>query len=133
MLESINLWAVIIAAASAFVLGGIWYSPVLFGSIWKHEAGVVIDETRTGHGAVVYILSFLLSLIAAAAFALLLGEEPDFKFAVGAGFITGLCWVATSFGINYLFASRSVKLFLIDAGYHTLQFTLYGAILGTWH
>jgi len=49
------------------------------------------------------------------------------------GFGAGLCWVATSFGINYLFAGRSLKLWLIDGGYHTLQFTLYGLVLGLWH
>jgi len=134
MLEAINIWAVIIAAASAFILGGIWYSPLLFGNIWKHEAGIKMSQHKAGHGALVYVLSVLLSLISAVAFALLLGDKtPPFSFAVGMGFITGLCWVATSFGINYLFAGRSVKLFLIDGGYHTLQFTLYGVVLGLWH
>ena len=50
-----------------------------------------------------------------------------------AGFSAGLCWVASSFGINYLFARRSLRLFLIDGGYHTLQFTLIGVILALWH
>jgi len=29
-------------------------------------------------------------------------------------------------------AQRSLKLWLIDGGYHTLQFTLYGLIIGLW-
>ena len=45
----------------------------------------------------------------------------------------GLAWVAMSFGINYAFAQRSLKLWLIDAGYHVLQFTLYGLVIGLWH
>jgi hypothetical protein len=45
----------------------------------------------------------------------------------------GLAWVATSFGINYAFAQRSFKLWLIDGGYHVLQFTVYGLVLGLWH
>ena len=48
-------------------------------------------------------------------------------------FLTGLAYVAMSFGINYAFAGRSFKLWLIDGGYHTLQFTLYGLVLGLWH
>jgi hypothetical protein len=28
---------------------------------------------------------------------------------------------------------RSLKLFLINGGYHTLQYTLIGLILGVWH
>jgi hypothetical protein len=52
---------------------------------------------------------------------------------VHAGFMVGVAFVATSFAINYAFAQRSLKLWLIDGGYHTLQFTLYGLILGLWH
>jgi hypothetical protein len=41
--------------------------------------------------------------------------------------------VAASFGINYLFERRSLKLFLINGGYHTLQFTIIGLLLALWH
>lgn len=58
-----------------------------------------------------------------------LGPDPELGLGVGAGVAAGAGWVATSYGINYLFAQRSLTLFFIDAGYHTLQFTLYGAIL----
>lgn len=50
-----------------------------------------------------------------------------------AGFSAGLCWVAGSFGINYLFEQRPLSLFLTNGGYHTLQYTLIGLILGLWH
>ena len=38
-MADINLWAVLLAAASAFLLGGIWYGP-LFKHAWCREAGV---------------------------------------------------------------------------------------------
>jgi hypothetical protein len=129
----INYWAVLVAAASAFLLGGLWYSPALFGAIWKREAGVSRDQPKTGHGPIVFAVSFLFSLIAATVFALFLGSEPPLAHAVRDGLTIGACWVATSFGINYQFANRTFKLFLIDAGYHVAQFTLYGVILGLWH
>ena len=50
--------------------------------------------------------------------------------AVSAGFSAGLCWVAASYGITYLFEHRQLKLWLVNGGYHTLQFTLFGAIIG---
>jgi len=53
--------------------------------------------------------------------------------AVGAGFSAGLCWVGASYGINYLFERRPFSLWAINAGYHTLQFTLFGLILGIIH
>lgn len=132
-MEQINYWAVVAAAASAFLLGGLWYSPALFGVIWKKEAGVTYDQSQHVHGPIVFAVSFLFSLIAATVFAWFLGPEPPLSAAVRDGLAIGACWVATSFGINYQFANRTFKLFLIDAGYYVVQFTLYGVILGLWH
>ncbi len=78
--------------------------------------------------ATIFGLSLLLSLIAAFVFGLFLGPHPAMVLALGAGFSAGLCWVAASFGINYLFERKSLKLFLINGGYHTCQFTLYGLV-----
>ncbi|MBD9370041.1 DUF1761 domain-containing protein [Xanthomonas sp. XNM01] len=131
MLAQLNVWAILAAAVSAFVLGGIWYGP-LFKRVWCREAGVDPDKPN-GHPAAIFGGAFVLSLVAAAVFALFLGPAPAPGLAIGAGVAAGLCWVAASFGINYLFAGRSLRLWLIDGGYHTLQFTLYGLILGLWH
>ncbi len=46
------------------------------------------------------------------------------------GFGVGLGFVATSVGVNYLFARKSFKLFLIDGGYWTVVYTVMGAIFG---
>jgi hypothetical protein len=58
-----------------------------------------------------------------------LGAQPERMIGAIAGF--GIA--ATSFGINYQFANRSFKMWLIDGGYHTAQFILFGLVLGLWH
>jgi len=134
-MPELNLWAVLAAAFASFLLGGIWYS-VLFPKVWDREvwAGVPGEHRlKSRNPAVVFDVGFLLSLIAASVFAMFLGPAPELGFAVGAGAAAGLGWVATSLGINYLFSARSLTLWFIDAGYHTLQFTLFGLILGLWH
>jgi hypothetical protein len=131
-MPEVNLLAVVAAAVAAFVIGGLWYGP-LFLKVWSSEAGVSEAQMRERHPALVFGLAFLLSLVAAFVFAIFLGPRPEFGFAVGAGFAAGLFWVSAAFGINYLFAHRSLKLFLIDAGYNTLFFTAIGAVLGAWH
>ena len=128
-MPEVNWLAVVVAAASAFVLGGLWYGP-LFLKTWSREAGIAVDSNKR-HPAAVFGGAFLLSLLAAWAVAALIGRaEPSLLFAVHVGLLAGVCFVATSFGINYLFAGRSLKLWLIDAGYHVLQFTLYGLVIG---
>lgn len=130
-MQDLNWLAVLAAAISAFVLGGIWYGP-LFKDVWCREAGIDLDA-QAGHPARVFGVSFIAALVAAAAFAFFVGPGPALGTAVHAGFATGLAFVAMGFAINYSFAGRSLKLWLIDGGYHTLQFTLYGLILGLWH
>ncbi len=131
-MDGINLFAVVAAAVSAFVLGGLWYSPLLFGKAWQKLAGVS-DETAAQGAGLVFGGAFVLSLVAEYVFAMFLGPKPALDFGLFAGASAGLCWVAASFGINYLFERRPLALFLINGGYHTLQFTLYGLILGLWH
>jgi hypothetical protein len=87
---------------------------------------------KQGHPAIVFGLAYVLSFIAAGLLAKYLGPNPEFATAVSAGLSVGLGFVACSFGINYLFGGRSLKLWLIDAGYHTLQFTLFGVVFGLW-
>lgn len=121
--------AVIAAAVSAFVLGGIWYGP-LFQKKWMEYNGMTEEDAQSGHPAMIFGGAFILSLIAAFVFAMFLGPEPGVQFATSAGLGAGLCWVAASLGINYLFARKPLGLWLIDGGYMTVQFTLYGLMIG---
>jgi hypothetical protein len=132
-MEQINVLAVIVAAASSFLLGGLWYSPKLFGTVWNRENGSDPKGGKGGHPAKVFGLSFIFSLLAAFAFAWWLGAAPALGDAVMRGFAVGFGMVAASFGINYQFANRSTLLLLVDGGYHTMQFLIFGLILGAWH
>lgn len=127
----LNWLAVIAAAVSAFVLGGIWYGP-LFKKAWCREAGIDPDSAPS-HAARIFATAFGCSLLSALMFAVFLGHDADAGQGFGAGFVVGLFFVSMSFGINYAFAQRSLKLWMIDAGYHIAQFCLYGLILGAWH
>ena len=126
-----NWVAAIAAAVSSFVLGGIWYGP-LFKRAWCREAGIDPD-TAPKHPARIFATAFVCSLLAALMFANFLPPTATAADGLGAGFVVGLFFVAMSFGINYAFAQRSLKLWMIDAGYHIVQFCLYGLILGAWH
>lgn len=129
-MPEINFLAVVIAALSAFVLGGLWYSPLLFASKWAALTGQSPEKLQSGSMPMIFTGAFLLSLISAFVFAMFLGPDPALPFAVSAGFSAGLFWVAAGLGIIYLFERRPMGLWLINGGYLTLQFTLYGLVLG---
>lgn len=127
----VNWFAVIVAAFSSFLLGGVWYA-ALFAKAHQRAAGLSDEQVHGGNKALIFGGSFVLALIASAMFAVFLGGEIDLLTGAMYGFSAGLCWVATSFGMNYLFEHKNLRLFLINGGYHTLQFTLIGMILGGW-
>jgi len=129
-MPEVNWLAVLAATVAAFVLGGLWYSPVLFAKKWQAAAGLSDEQLKSGNAALIFGGSFVLAFIASACFAMFLGPNPGLNFGASTGFAAGLCWVATSFGINGLFQRERLSLVLINAGYHTLQFTLIGTILG---
>ena len=132
-MPEVNIWAVLAAAVATFLIGGLWYSPVLFAKVWQREAGLSDERLRGGNPGLIFGLGFVLALLAAFVFAMFLGPRPALAFATAAGFAAGLAWVAASLGIIYLFERRSLALFLINGGYVTLAFTAIGAILGAWH
>lgn len=123
----INPLAVALAALSTFVLGGLWYS-VLFGKRWQRAAAVTDESLRSG-SARVFIGSFALALVMAASLAGFVGSGGA-VFGAAAGLAVGVTWVAAAFGINYLFERRPVILFVINASYNIVAFTIMGAIVG---
>ena len=129
-MPDVNWIAVLLCGVSSLALGGIWYSPALFAKSWQRAAGLSEEQAQSGNMAMIFGGAFLLSLLAAAVFAMFIGPNFGVGPATAAGFSAGLCWVAASFGINYLFERRPLRLWLINGGYHTLQFTLFGLILG---
>jgi hypothetical protein len=130
-LDSINYFAVLVAALSAFIIGGLWYS-VLFAKAWMVENNFKEETLRNSNMAKIFGGSFILSLIISFVLALFLGPDRDALIGTLAGFMAGVFWVATAMGITYLFERKSMKLFLINAGYHVLTFTIMGLILGVW-
>ncbi len=127
-----NIWAVLFAALSTFLIGGLWYSPALFGKAWMRENGFTEESLKGGNMAKIFGLAFLLAIVAAVNLAMFIG--PENKPVMGAlwGFLAGFGWVATFVGTHYLFERRSFKLFLVNAGYSIVALTLMGAILAAW-
>ncbi len=131
-LSKLNYLAIVVAALSAFVVGGVWYSPILFGNVWMKEAGISEQEARTRKMGIVFGVSFLLSLLISLNLATFLAGPPNLAWGIAAGALAGIGWVTTAMGITYLFEARSPKLFLVNAGYHAVTFMLMGGILGVW-
>jgi hypothetical protein len=127
-----NWIAIVVAAASSFALGGLWYSNALFGAAWNREAGRDPKQPDGRHPARVFGAAIAFALVAAVAYAWLVPPPAGATQAAAQGLAVGAGLVAASFGINYQFGGRSTTLLLIDGGYHALQFLVYGLVIGLW-
>jgi len=76
MILDVNWPAVLVSAVATFVLGGVWYGPLFGRALRAAEGQVEPQPGRQKHPAIVYGLSFVLMLIAAAALAIAVGPDP---------------------------------------------------------
>ncbi|MES1225342.1 MAG: DUF1761 domain-containing protein [Bacteroidota bacterium] len=131
-MSTINWLAILVAGISAFVLGGVWYSPALFGNAWMKENNMTVDDVKKGNKGKIFGWSFFLSLVMSANLGMYL-NAPGINLSQGIlyGFLTGV-WIFCGIAIVALFEHKSARYIFINGGYMLLGLTLMGAIIGVW-
>jgi len=99
----LNYLAIVLSALSTFILGGLWYSPAVFGKAWMRENGFTEDDLKKGNMLKIFGLAFVLALVSAINLAMFMGPEKDVTMGAVYGFAAGFGWVATFVGTHYLF------------------------------
>ena len=130
----VNWLAVVLAAACGFVVGGIWYGPIM-GKKWMGAVGLSEEQIKQGNMGLIYGGAFAFSLIASWAlahtFASYASYGADLSVAakVMTAFGVALGFILPAIGTNYLFSQKGKTLFFIDAGYWLLFYTAMGLVL----
>ena len=127
-------WPAILAAAvSAFVIGGLWYSPVLFGKAWMRANGFTDQDVAKGNQAKIFGVSFIFTLIMAINLAMFLADaKTTAAWGATAGFLAGFGWIALGIGVVALFERRPWSYIFVNGGYVTVALTVMGLIIGAW-
>jgi hypothetical protein len=127
-----GMWwlAIIAATVVAFLIGGIWYSPAVFGRQWMLLNGFTEHDLGRRSMGRVFGLSFLLALVMTVNLAMFLGPSPSIGFCIAAGAAAGIGWSAAGLGIIYLFEGRPLRLWLINGGYQAVTLAAIGGVLG---
>jgi len=132
-MDSLNWLAVLTAGISAFVLGGVWYSPALFGNAWMKENNLTEDDIKKSNKAKVFGWSLILSLIMAVNLGMYLSNTPDLDLKMGLiyGLLAGV-WVFCGIAIVALFEQKTARYIFLNGGYCLVALGIMGAILGAW-
>lgn len=133
MEPEVNHLAAVVAALSTFLIGGLWFSPILFGKAWQKENNLSDEDLKKGNTAKILGLSFIFSLLMSYNLAFFLGD-PSIDISMGTfyGFLTGFGWVAMAIFIIGQFERKTWRYMLINGGYMIIAFTIMGAIIGAW-
>ena len=129
--------AVIVATLVHFILGGLWYSPLLFANKFLQLVNWTPEQVRQmesqSHAkelVIAFVMSFLLVYI--------LAHFVQYTKATNAiGGIQTAFWLWLGFIVTtqvplVLFERRSFGLFLINVGYQFVGCALAGVILAVW-
>ena len=131
---NVNLWSVIVAAVVAFVLGGLWYSPLLFGKKWMKLSKMSEKDMKGTNAHLSYLGTLIISLVTAYILAVFVGYAGAMTFSSGmlAGFWVWLGFVATkSFG-GVLWEKKPFALWVLNSGYDLLSLLLMAGIIAVW-
>jgi Protein of unknown function (DUF1761) len=141
-MEQMNWLAILAAGVLAFVIGGIWYSPLLFGKAWMRENNFTEEQLKQSNKGRIFGWAILLTLLMAANLGMFLADGPRDcpencvqKVTVGwgamAGFLSGI-WTFCAIAIHSLFEMKSWRLILINGGYSLVTLVVMGSIIGLW-
>jgi hypothetical protein len=139
---AINWLAVVVAGLCSFVVGGIWYSPGLFGKIWMKYNQLTEELLKKKKKGKIVIWTLLFSFLMSANLAMFLSRPPaeclggcapelNMPWGAAAGFLAGI-WTFGAIVIHSLFEQRSWRVILINGFYSMISLTLMGAIIGVW-
>jgi hypothetical protein len=133
LVTDINYLRILVAAVASFIIGGLWYSPVLFGNYWlkqKKFSPQKMKNMKKG-AALGYFWGFIMAIITA----LVLDQ---FIQAIGVTTISrGILvafWAWVGFYLTTLVGSmiwegNSKGLFFVNAGYWLVNLLVMGIVL----
>ncbi|MDO8648921.1 MAG: DUF1761 domain-containing protein [Candidatus Peregrinibacteria bacterium] len=131
----VNFIAMLVAVAASMVIGGIWYSPLLFADVWLKETGLasVSKEKMKAAAGKAMLITFLSEIVKSYVLTQVAAYAGSTTLLEGAtlGFWLWLGFVATVIGTLYAFGQKSLKLFFIDAGHELIAFVVMGAIIAS--
>jgi hypothetical protein len=121
--------AILVAAVSGFLVGGLWYGPV-FGKAWQAARGLSDDAMKNANMPMIFGLTFLLNLFSAFILDHTLSTygAPGLNLSVMISSGVALGFIVPAIGVNYLFSRQSLRLFMIDAGYWLVIYSVMGVV-----
>jgi hypothetical protein len=131
-LMALNWITVLVATLVGFVLGGLWFSPLLFANKWMAALGKTKEQL--GKPGPALALSFLVTFVTATTLGVLLRIMPmtTTPGAFRLGLTIGIVFYALATAADYAYTGWPRTIWWIQASYHVLMIAVMAVILSLW-
>ena len=132
-----NHLAIITLALFHFILGLVWFSPLLFGEERNEELSISKKDQQKmikKGTAKMLLIGFIPSLVMAYVLAYFIALTAAQTFLAGArvGLLAGIGFVATIAFSGVLWEKSTVKGYLINISYYLIALSIMGGVLAVW-
>lgn len=129
----VNYSAIVAATIVYMIIGFLWYSKWLFGTIWA-KLQKLEKEPKKIRMIIGHIGSVASGFILASVLSYFIRHLHVHHFLYGAvvGFLAWVGFVFTTSLTGALYTAKPIKLFLIDSTYLLIAFIVMGGIIGAW-
>lgn len=129
-ISEVSWLAIVVSAVFGMGLGGLWYSPVLFGNAWMRAVGKTHDELGSPGPAVA--VSMFCCVVTAIALELLVTAVGLNTWISGlsVGLLIGLGVVAMTMLSDSIFSGWGWPLYFIQTSYRVIIIVVMGVICG---
>lgn len=133
---TLNYWAILVAGVAQFVIGMIWYSPLLFGRQWMKLMKLdesTMNGSKKDMGAI-FFMSFVSSLVLSYVLAHFVSYLAlvEIEEALQAAFWLWLGFVAMTHLSGVLYEKKPFQLYAINMAYYLANLLVSAAILVSW-
>ncbi len=132
----INVWAVVLAVVSSFVVGMVWYSKPVFGEMWRKLIKMDEKTMKKGPKSSAWVLTVLAAALQAYVLAHVTYLSASFfgYSWMGASMSTAF-WMWAGFQLSMAlthdaFEQRPLKLTMLTAGNQLATLLAMGAVIG---
>lgn len=129
-----NHVAVIVSVLVAMLLGFVWYSPILFGELWRVSLGMTQEQVYQA-GLMEFVIAIVSSFVAAYFMSWLiqrLAIRRNGWHGAALGVAVWLGLAVPTIATHYAFDQLQLTTFLVDAGDSLISLAVIGLMLAVW-
>ena len=130
----VNYIAVLVATVIAYIIGMLWYSPLLFGKIFMRLKKIDPKKTKMKMGAGTIIGGIIVTFIINFFLCIFLSSVDRTTFIDGAlyGVLLWFGFIATTLFNYVLYEKQPIALYLINSLHYLVVLIISGGILAVW-